>query len=182
MIDRAPEMPTAERKKADPQIFVGLGANLPSPRHGPPKVTLTAAMESLAAHGLRITARSRLYESAPVPMSDQPWFVNGVVRVATELDPAALLAVLNRVEDEFGRVRSELNAPRIIDLDLIAYGDRVARGNEIPLLPHPRMQNRAFVLLPLREIAPRWQHPLLRQSLDSLIAALPAEQIARPLG
>jgi 2-amino-4-hydroxy-6-hydroxymethyldihydropteridine diphosphokinase len=182
MIDQTPKMPPKGRKAANLQIFVGLGANLPSPRHGPPKVTLTAALESLAAHGLRVTARSRWYESAPVPKSDQPWFVNGVVRVASELDPAALLALLNRVEEEFGRVRGEPNAPRIIDLDLIAYGDKVARGNEIPLLPHPRMQSRGFVLLPLREIAPRWQHPLLRQTLDELIAALPPGQIARPLG
>jgi len=175
-------MSSKERKPADQQIFIGLGANLPSPRHGAPKTTLAAALESLAAQGLRITARSRWYESAPVPMSDQPWYVNGIARVATELDPAALLAVLHRVEDEFGRVRSEPNAARIIDLDLIAYGDKVARGNEIPLLPHPRMQDRGFVLLPLHEIAPRWQHPLLRQTLDALIAALPPGQITRPLG
>ena len=179
---RSLKMPPKGRNAADLPIFVGLGANLPSPRHGPPKMTLTAAMESLAAHGLRTTARSRFFESAPVPMSDQPWYVNAVIRVATALEPAPLLAVLNRVEDEFGRVRGEPNAPRIIDLDIIAYGDRVARGNEIPLLPHPRMQSRGFVLLPLREIAPRWQHPLLRQTLDELIAALPPEQIARPLG
>lgn len=142
---------------------------------------MAAAIDRLAASGLRITARSRWYESAPVPTADQPWFVNGVVRVATSLEPAPLLTLLHRVEDEFGRVRGERNAPRIIDLDLLAYGDRVARGSEVPLLPHPRMQGRAFVLLPLREIAPRWQHPLLRQSLDELIRALPAEQVARPL-
>jgi 2-amino-4-hydroxy-6-hydroxymethyldihydropteridine diphosphokinase len=182
MIDRPLKMPPKEPKKADVPIFIGLGANLPSPKHGPPKMTLTAALEALAARGIRVTARSRWYESAPVPKSDQPWFVNGVVRVATDLSPAALLKVLHKVEEEFGRVRSEPNAPRIIDLDLIAYGNLMARGKEIPLLPHPRMQVRSFVLLPLREIAPRWQHPLLRQTLDQLIAALPPDQIARPLG
>jgi 2-amino-4-hydroxy-6-hydroxymethyldihydropteridine diphosphokinase len=182
MNDRSAKMPPRDPKKADEPIFIGLGANLPSPKHGPPKSTLNAALESLAARGLRVTARSRWYESAPVPASDQPWYVNGVVRVATNLAPAALLAVLHKVEEEFGRVRGEPNAPRILDLDIIAYGDRVARGKDIPQLPHPRMQIRGFVLLPLREIAPRWQHPLLRQTLDQLIAALPPDQIARPLG
>jgi 2-amino-4-hydroxy-6-hydroxymethyldihydropteridine diphosphokinase len=182
MNDRPSKLPPKDPKKAEMPIFVGLGANLPSPKHGPPKRTLMAALDSLAAHGLRVTARSRWYESAPVPPSDQPWFVNGVVRVATNLAPAALLAVLHKVEAEFGRVRGAPNAPRILDLDLIAYGDRVARGGEVPLLPHPRMQVRGFVLLPLREIAPRWQHPLLRQTLDQLIDALPPDQIARPLG
>jgi 2-amino-4-hydroxy-6-hydroxymethyldihydropteridine diphosphokinase len=165
---------------AGPQIFIGLGANLPSPRHGSPKATLTAALDRLAGAGVRVTARSRWYESEPVPVSDQPWFVNAVVRVETNLEPAPLLALLHRIEDEFGRVRAARNGPRVIDLDLIAYGDLVIRGGS-PLLPHPRMQARAFVLLPLREIAPRWQHPLLRQTLDQLIAALPPGQAARPL-
>jgi 2-amino-4-hydroxy-6-hydroxymethyldihydropteridine diphosphokinase len=165
---------------AGPQIFIGLGANLPSPRYGSPKTTLSAALDRLAGAAVRVTARSRWYESEPVPASDQPWFVNAVVRVETKIQPAPLLALLHRVEDEFGRVRAERNGPRIIDLDLIAYGDRVTRGGP-PLLPHPRMQVRAFVLLPLREIAPRWQHPLLRQTLDELIEALPSGEIARPL-
>jgi 2-amino-4-hydroxy-6-hydroxymethyldihydropteridine diphosphokinase len=165
---------------AGPQIFIGLGANLPSPRYGSPKATLVAALDRLAGAAVRVTARSRWYESEPVPPSGQPWFVNAVIRVETKIEPAPLLALLHRIEDEFGRVRAEPNGPRIIDLDLIAYGDLASRGGS-PLLPHPRMQGRAFVLLPLREIAPRWQHPLLRQTLDQLIKALPPGQAARPL-
>jgi 2-amino-4-hydroxy-6-hydroxymethyldihydropteridine diphosphokinase len=166
---------------AGPEIFIGLGANLPSVGYGAPKATLTAALERLAGEGLRIVARSRWYESAPVPRSDQPWFVNAVVRVDTRLTPPALLQLLHRVEEDFGRVRGERNAARAIDLDLLSYGDKVTRGAAVPRLPHPRMQERAFVLMPLREIAPRWRHPLLRHSLDELIAALPPEQVARPL-
>jgi 2-amino-4-hydroxy-6-hydroxymethyldihydropteridine diphosphokinase len=165
---------------AGPQIFIGLGANLPSPSHGSPKATLSAALDRLAGAAVRVTARSRWYESEPVPASGQPWFVNAVVCIETKIEPAPLLALLHRIEDEFGRVRGELNGPRFIDLDLIAYGDLVTRAAP-PLLPHPRMQARAFVLLPLREIAPRWRHPLLRQTLDQLIDALPPGQIARPL-
>jgi 2-amino-4-hydroxy-6-hydroxymethyldihydropteridine diphosphokinase len=164
-----------------PQIFIGLGANLPSPRYGAPRATLTAALERLAAAGVRIAARSPWYESAPVPVSDQPWYVNAVARVETALTPEALLALLNQVEEAFGRVRGERNAPRIIDLDIIAYGDLVVRGAAPPLLPHPRMADRAFVLLPLRDIAPGWRHPQLGRSVEALIAALPPDQTARPV-
>ena len=162
-------------------VLIGLGANLPSPEHGPPVQTLEAAVAALAARGLRIRARSRWWESAPVPISDQPWFVNGVVEIETALAPAALLAVLHEVEAGFGRLRSVPNAPRILDLDLLAYGALVREGPEPPLLPHPRMADRAFVVYPLREIAPGWRHPAMGLGVDELIARLPADQIVRPL-
>src|SRR5262249_47763385 len=136
---------------------------------------------ALAEGGLRLTARSRWWESAPVPISEQPWYVNGVVEVETALDPAALLARLHEVEAGFGRHRSVLNAPRILDLDLLAYGRLVREGPQPPLLPHPRMAGRAFVLFPLAEIRPDWRHPATGESVQELIAQLPPEQIARPL-
>ena len=163
------------------QILLGLGANLPSPAYGAPRLTLAAALARLEANGSHIAARSRWYEAAPVPAGDQPWFVNAVARIETALDPIGLLAALHGIEAEFGRVRGVRDAPRIIDLDLLAYGDRVMRGEGAPQLPHPRMHERAFVLLPLREIAPRWYHPLLGRSLDELIARLPPDQVARPM-
>ncbi|TDQ82530.1 2-amino-4-hydroxy-6-hydroxymethyldihydropteridine diphosphokinase [Dongia mobilis] len=173
--------------KADPvaAIYLGLGANLPS-RFGTPVETLERAVAAIAAAGIAITGRSPWYESAPVPRADdQPWYVNGVVRVATELAPAELLAVLQGIEREFGRVRSVANAPRTLDLDIIAYGDRVANTGA-PLLPHPRMQERAFVLLPLRDLAPGWRHPVSGRPIAELIAALgrlddPQGQEIRPL-
>ncbi len=166
---------------ATPLILIGLGANLPSRAFGAPKATLTAALERLDTAGLRVTARSRWYESEPVPKSTQPNFINAVVRVEAKLAPAALLAVLHRTEESFGRVRGVPNAARSIDLDLIAYGDTVTHGDGGPLLPHPRMHERAFVLLPLREIAPRWYHPFLGRTVDELIALLPRDQVARPV-
>jgi 2-amino-4-hydroxy-6-hydroxymethyldihydropteridine diphosphokinase len=166
---------------ATPLILVALGANLPSPAFGAPKATLTAALERFETLGLRVTARSRWYESEPVPKSTQPNFINGVVRVETTLMPAALLAMLQRIEKEFGRTKGARNAARCIDLDLIAYGDKVTRGEPAPLLPHPRMHERAFVLLPLREIAPRWYHPFLGRTVDQLIEQLPRNQTARPI-
>jgi len=162
-------------------ILIGLGANLPSPEHGPPVVTLEAALAALASRGLRIRARSRWWESAPVPVSDQPWYVNGVIEVETSLAPEALLALLHEVEAGFGRLRSVPNAPRILDLDLLAYGSLVREGPAPPLLPHPRMAERAFVLHPLAEIRPGWRHPASGLSLPQLIARLSSEQIVRPL-
>ena len=162
-------------------ILIGLGANLPSPRHGPPAATLEAALAALAAHGLRILSRSRWWESAPVPASDQPWYVNGVAEIESSLGPEALLARLHEVEAEFGRVRSLPNAPRVLDLDLLAHGDLVRRGPTPPFLPHPRLAERAFVLFPLAEIRPGWRHPVTGRTLPEMIADLPAGQIVRPL-
>lgn len=166
-------------------IYLGLGANLPS-AFGTPVETLEQAVAAIAAKGVVIRARSPWYESAPVPRAaDQPWYVNGVIEVATDLDPAALLALLQQVEQEFGRVRSVPNAPRTLDLDIVAYGDRVVTEGA-PLLPHPRMHERAFVLLPLRDLAPGWRHPQSGRDLTGLIAALgrlddPQGQEIRPL-
>ena len=164
----------------DGPILVGLGANLPSPRHGPPVATLEAALKALAAKGLHILSRSRWWESAPIPLSNQPWYVNGVVEVATSLRPEPLLATLHEIEAEFGRVRSQPNAPRVLDLDLLAYGNLLQAGPTPPLLPHPRLADRGFVLHPLAEIRPGWRHPVTGQDLTEMIAALPAGQIVRP--
>ena len=167
-------------------IYIGLGANLPSRRFGPPRATLEAALKALERHGVAILRRSRWYESMPVPVSDQPWFVNGVALVdvgrdPAALDPAGLLAVLHEVEQEFGRERRERNEARVVDLDLLVYGGLVNHGPTPPLLPHPRLAERAFVLRPLAELAPGWRHPASDRSIQALIADLPPEQVARPL-
>jgi len=162
------------------KIYIGLGANLPSAA-GSPVATLEKAVADLAASGIAIRRRSPWYETAPVPRADdQPWYVNGVVEVASDLAPADLLAKLQRLEAEAGRVRSIANAARPLDLDIIAYGDRVETRNT-PLLPHPRMEIRAFVLLPLQAIAPRWRHPVSGREVAELIAALPPDQEIRLL-
>ena len=174
-------MTQRESATSPPIILIGLGANLPSPAHGAPRATLTAALGRFEAVGLHVAARSRWYESEPVPKSAQPNFVNAVARVETALTPAGSMAVLQRIEKEFGRVTGERNAARCIDLDLIAYGDTVTSGETVPILPHPRMHERAFVLLPLRDIAPRWYHPFLGVSIDQLIDRLPPQQVAWPI-
>jgi 2-amino-4-hydroxy-6-hydroxymethyldihydropteridine diphosphokinase len=113
-------------------------------------------------------------------VSDQPWFVNAVAAIETDLSPASLLMLLHRIELEFGRVRGVVNAPRLIDLDLLAYGRRIS-AEEVPILPHPRMDQRAFVLRPLADIAPDWRHPVSGLGLAALIARLPADQEIQPL-
>jgi 2-amino-4-hydroxy-6-hydroxymethyldihydropteridine diphosphokinase len=135
----------------------------------------------LARRGIQVVARSRWYESAPVPISDQPWFVNGVVAIETGLTPERLLAELHDIERSFGRVRREVNAARVIDLDLISYGDMVRAGSAGPVLPHPRLKDRAFVLLPLADIAPGWRHPATHERLADMIKALPSGQTIRPI-
>ncbi len=170
----------------NPAIFIGLGSNLPSQRYGDPAHTCQAALDALAAAGVEVVKISRWYRSAPVPVSDQPWFVNGVAMVNTGLAPAALLALLHRIEQDFGRERRARDEARVIDLDILAYGDQVSGpgvGPEsAPVLPHPHLAQRAFVVLPMAEIAPHWRHPVSGLSIQELAAGLPADQIAEPLG
>jgi 2-amino-4-hydroxy-6-hydroxymethyldihydropteridine diphosphokinase len=158
-------------------IFVALGANLPS-SYGLPHETLAAAIAALGVAGMRVTARSSVWLTAPVPVSDQPWYHNAVVAVQTEQSPYALLETLQGIENEFGRVRTVRNAPRVIDLDLIAYNDNILDCPEL-IVPHPRMHQRGFVLLPLRELAPEWVHPVSKARLADMIAALPVDQQAK---
>jgi 2-amino-4-hydroxy-6-hydroxymethyldihydropteridine diphosphokinase len=153
-------------------IFIALGANLPSD-HGAPEATLEAALAAIRAAGVTVEARSAWYATAPVPRSGQPDYVNGVARVSTDLAPADLLAVLHRIEDRFGRMRAARNEARVIDLDLIDYGGVVTGPDgEGLVLPHPRAHLRGFVLLPLRDVAPDWRHPVTGDSIDALIGDL----------
>jgi 2-amino-4-hydroxy-6-hydroxymethyldihydropteridine diphosphokinase len=132
--------------------YIGMGANLPS-WAGPPDATLAAAATRLESLG-HVTARSSLYSTEPVGYADQPRFMNAVVVLETDLDRYDLLTGLLRIEQEFGRERSTgfRNGPRTLDLDILVFGDE--RINEPGLeIPHPRMTERDFVMIPLAEIA-----------------------------
>jgi 2-amino-4-hydroxy-6-hydroxymethyldihydropteridine diphosphokinase len=137
----------------------------------------------LSEAGLGVRRRSRWYESAPVPASDQPWYVNGVVAVVSTLTAPAVLDRLHRIEEDFGRLRGEANAARTLDLDLLDFDGVIVTPPEghALRLPHPRLHERAFVLLPLRDVAPNWRHPVFGKDVGALIAELAPCHTARPL-
>jgi 2-amino-4-hydroxy-6-hydroxymethyldihydropteridine diphosphokinase len=145
-------------------VLLGLGANL-----GDPVAQLARAVEALSA-SVRIGAVSSLYRSEPVGHADQPDFHNLVVLGWAALEPAALLRAAQEVEAALGRRRSFRDAPRTMDVDLLAYGDRVMRTAELTL-PHPRLHLRGFVLHPLAEVAPEWRHPVLAQTARELLSS-----------
>jgi 2-amino-4-hydroxy-6-hydroxymethyldihydropteridine diphosphokinase len=167
-------------------IFLGLGGNLPSSRFGEPRATLEAALGALDARSIRVCRRSQWYRSQPVPDDGQPWYVNGVAELETALSPPDLLACLLQLEQRYGRVRRERWAPRVIDLDLLAYHQLSNWDNHgaNPILPHPRLHERAFVLVPLAELAPGWRHPVLDRTVAELLQSLPPGQFvaADPTG
>jgi 2-amino-4-hydroxy-6-hydroxymethyldihydropteridine diphosphokinase len=161
-------------------ILIALGANLPGPHGVPPLEMCKRAAGALGQlPGLRLAALSQWYRSAPVPPSGQPDYINGVARLDGRADPERLLARLQEIEAAAGRVRGERNAARPLDLDLVAMNGLV-RAAPDPVVPHPRAHERAFVLLPLRDVAPGWRHPVLGKTVEDLIAALPPQDI-RPL-
>lgn len=164
-------------------IILGLGGNLSCETFGAPRRTSGAALEILEKRGIQVLARSLWYESAPVPISDQPWYINAVVSVETKLAPLDLVREVLDVERELGRRRSTPNAPRTIDLDVISYNDIVIGPNEDAdiAIPHPRMHERAFVLLPMADITPDWAHPVSKDTLQTLINALDSDQICRAM-
>lgn len=162
-------------------ILIALGANLPS-RFGGPEETLEAAKIALEAAQVRMLSASRVWITEPVPKSDQPYFRNAVIQVDTALCARSLLRVLHHIEADFGRVRSERNAPRCIDLDLIAYNDvQIDEGEAEIIVPHPRMHERAFVLAPLCDIAPGWVHPVMNRTAQDLLDALQEDGVFYPV-
>lgn len=160
-------------------ILIGIGANLPAPDGRTALQTCEAAAGALGQlPGLRLVALSRWWRTAAIDgPPGAPDFVNGVARLEGGTEPRALLAALHAVEEGFGRARPYPNAPRTLDLDLLAMG--AMRREAAPILPHPRLHQRRFVLEPLLEVAPGWSHPRLGPAAV-LLAALP-EQGTAPL-
>ncbi|ATJ92143.1 2-amino-4-hydroxy-6-hydroxymethyldihydropteridine pyrophosphokinase [Acetobacter senegalensis] len=162
--------------KGAEMVLIAVGANLPL---GGQEALTTChkVVETLRAlPGLHVIGVSRWYESAPVPPSGQPPYINGVIRATTTLTPDALLAALQQVELDFGRERSVRNAARTLDLDIIAF-DALCQNLPHLTLPHPRAHERAFVLLPLRDVMPDWVHPATGQSLEAMLAQVAGQEI-----
>jgi 2-amino-4-hydroxy-6-hydroxymethyldihydropteridine diphosphokinase len=153
-------------------ILIALGANLPSPA-GPPAATLRAVLLELQRRKVTVLDVSRFYETSAWPDPGDPRFVNAVALVRTAYDPARLLSLLREIEAAFGRETARQNAPRTLDLDILDYDGLVQSGP--PILPHPRLHDRRFVLVPLMDVAPDWRHPISGLDIGAQIAALPLE-------
>lgn len=152
-------------------VYIAMGANLPSPA-GSPEATLAAALKRISELG-RVTACSSLYSTAPVGYADQPRFLNAVVGIETALGPRDLLVSLLAIEREFGRDRASsfANGPRTLDLDILLYGDLMMNESELEI-PHPRLAERGFVLVPLKEIAPDARDPRSGAKVKELLEKL----------
>ncbi len=174
-------------------ILIALGANLPT-GDSSPAVTLTLALPALMGEGFEIVASSRQFQTPCFPPGAGPDYVNAAAHLRHPglTDAADILAALHRVEARFGRERAQRWGMRTLDLDLLAFGQRVlpdaqvqVRWRALPpadqpnlnpdqlILPHPRLQDRAFVLVPLADVAPDWCHPLTGLSVRDMLAAIP---------
>lgn len=177
-------------------MLIALGSNATS-RQGTPRAIVEMAMAEIDSGAIRVVARSRLYRTPCFPAGAGPDFVNAAVLCETALGPREVLERLHRIERDFDRVRKERWAVRTLDLDLLAMGDLVLpdlatlrrwielapeQQREVApeglILPHPRLQDRAFVLVPAAEVAPDWRHPVLGRTLAEMRDALPADDIA----
>ena len=157
------------------QVYLGLGSNL-----GDRQANLARALKLLGER-LHIELVSSLYETEPVDYTEQPLFLNAICRAQTELGPMQLLSLVKGIEASLGRVPSFPNAPRPIDIDIIFYGDRVMETPDLTI-PHPRLEERAFVLIPLLEVAPDLRHPVSDTHIRDLAARVGGREGMKKIG
>ncbi|MFB3776975.1 MAG: 2-amino-4-hydroxy-6-hydroxymethyldihydropteridine diphosphokinase [Bryobacteraceae bacterium] len=155
-------------------VYISLGSNL-----GNRQASLEEALRRLAAADLRILRVSPVYETEPQDLKAQPWFLNLVVEAETDLFPRQLLARVQKIERELGRKRTVAKGPRIIDIDILLYGEAVIDAADL-VVPHPRMAQRRFVLQPLADLAPDLRHPVLKRTVRELLAGTQGQAV-RPL-
>ena len=149
-------------------VYLSLGSNV-----GDRLANLRAALERLA-----VARVSPIYETEPVDYTEQGWFLNLAAEMETELSPLELLAQVQQIESELGRVRTVAKGPRTIDVDILMYGDTVVRSAELEI-PHPQMAERRFVLAPLADLAAELRHPLTHRTVREMLAAAPAAMVRR---
>ncbi len=162
------ETPPSDSEQAflDRAVVIALGSNLPG-GYTSSRELLKAALRALGEHGLKVARASSWWRSKAWPDGSGPDFLNGVVLVDADCSPAEVLSTLKEIERDFGRGGSGRNAPRPLDLDLVAHGRNTLKGADLEI-PHPRAAERLFVTGPLAEIAPRWTHPVSEESAVEL--------------
>ena len=144
--------------------YIGIGSNL-----GTPEKNCTKAIEKISsAKDIKIISKASFYQTEPIGGVQQGWFVNSAIEIETDLSPENLLSVLLNLELVMGRTRKEKWGPRLSDLDLLFYGNLVLENKDI-ILPHPEIQNRKFVLIPMSEIAENLIHPILKKTIKTLL-------------
>ena len=162
-------------------IFIGIGSNIAAMGFVSPEATIRAAIDLFDDFGITLVRLSRFYLTSPVPASNQPWFVNCVAQIETFLSPFECMANLHRLEYAFQRVRSVPNASRTLDLDLLDYNGLVIGNQSMLRLPHPRINERAFVLFHLSDICSNWVSPLDGSKIEDLINKLSIDDTIKPL-
>jgi 2-amino-4-hydroxy-6-hydroxymethyldihydropteridine diphosphokinase len=153
--------------------WLSLGSNV-----GDREANLREVVRRLEAEGIHIRRESSLYETEPLDLRDQPWFLNSVVEVETELFPKQLLSCARKIEKALGRKRTVAKGPRTIDIDILLYGSFVIQTAELEI-PHPRMSERRFVLEPLAELAPDLRHPVSRRTMRELLGGVAGQVVRR---
>jgi 2-amino-4-hydroxy-6-hydroxymethyldihydropteridine diphosphokinase len=154
-------------------VYLGLGSNI-----GDREALLQSALDALNRPDLRLRRASSLYETEPIGLRDQRWFLNLAAEFETDLFPRQLLHRIQRIEKQLGRKRIVVNGPRTIDIDILLYGSFIVATDELEI-PHPRYRERRFTLAPLAELQPDLRDPVTGQSMSELLAALRGQTVRR---
>ena len=154
--------------------YIGIGSNLSNPDKN-----CIEAINKISEHpDINLAAKSPLYQTEPIGHVEQEWFINAAIKIDTELSPTNLLSTLLNLELEMGRIRQEKWGPRLIDLDLLFYDDLIL-DQEGMTLPHPEIQKRKFVLVPMNEIAENHRHPALKKTISTLLQELADDSVVK---
>jgi 2-amino-4-hydroxy-6-hydroxymethyldihydropteridine diphosphokinase len=168
-------MPMSTHTSSPQTAYLSLGSNV-----GDRDANLRAALAALPPAGVQVKRLSSVYETEPVDYLSQPWFLNCVAEVETNLDPFALLRALHSIESQMGGKKDFAKGPRKIDLDILLYGEETIDSPDLQI-PHPRMLQRRFVLVPLAELAPTLKHPAWNATATELLAQTPDKSQVRPM-